>query len=87
MVDVKDLLQMSYYELSPFTGSDGDKRYRIEKIMEGEGDEAKKMLQVTLWKGRFSFENTSEDEMIRHTEEFSHDGLEAIVEWINSKTF
>ena len=85
MVNVKDLLQMSYYELAPFTGSDGDKRYRIEKIVEGEGDEAVKRLQVILWHGMFSFDNTPDEDKICHTEEFSYDGLTSIAEWINNE--
>ena len=84
MVDVKDLLQMSYYEKSPFTGSDGEKRYRIEKIIEGEGEEEVKKLQVTLWSGQFAFDLTPDEEKTTHTEEFSHDGLSRIVEWLNN---
>ncbi len=85
MVDVKDLLQMSYYELSPFTGSDGEKRFRIEKVMEGEGDDAVKRLQVTLWYGRFAYDHTPKEDMAVHTESFDHDGLERIAEWINGE--
>ena len=44
MVDVKDMLQMSYYELAPYTGSDGEIRYRIEKVLQGEGEDEKKLL-------------------------------------------
>lgn len=83
MVDVKDLLQMSYYELAPFTGSDGDKRFRIEKKL-SDDDSGEKLLMVSLWFGKFSYDNTSKDDIITHTEAFSHDGLSAIADWINS---
>ena len=83
MVDVKDLLQMSYYELAPFTGSDGDKRFRIEKKL-SDDDSGEKLLMVSLWFGKFSYDNTSKDDIITHTEAFSYDGLSAIADWINS---
>lgn len=31
MVNRKDLMSLGFYKLSPYTGSDGNMRYRIEK--------------------------------------------------------
>ena len=94
MVDVRDLLQMSYYELSPYTGSDGKKRFHIEKITEEQPAQEKdgsderepvtvKKLQVSLWHGRFAYDHTPKEEMVLHTEDFSYDGLTAIADWLN----
>ena len=85
MVDVSDMLKMSYYELAPYTGSDGDKRFRIEKITEGEGEEQKKLLQVSMWWGKYSYDNTPKEAMIIHTEDFGDEGLKKIADWLNDQ--
>ena len=34
MVQRKDLLALNFYKKLPFHGSDGDKRYRVEKFVQ-----------------------------------------------------
>ena len=77
MTNRKDLLQLSFYKLSPFFGSDGDTRYKIEK----EGDHFK----LTTWPGPYSFDNTDESLMHYETFEFTDDGLQQIVDYLNRK--
>lgn len=77
MTNRKDLLQLSFYKLSPFFGSDGDTRYKIEK----EDDHFK----LTTWPGPYSFDNTDESLMHYETFEFTDDGLQQIVDYLNRK--
>ena len=75
-----DLLALSYYEHSPFSGSNEGRRYRIEKQ---ESDEEKKLL-LTWWDEPFSFEKTPDDQKESALFDFSEEGLSAITEKINS---
>lgn len=76
MTNRKDLLQLSFYEKSPYFGSDGDIRYRIEK----EEDH----FRLTTWPGPYSYACTDPALMSSETFEFSTDGLQQIADFINS---
>lgn len=76
MVNRKDLMSLGFYKLSPYTGNDGNMRYRIEK-----NDDMTKLV-CEVWRGPLAYDTTSE-EKIRHEEEFSDSGLNATVEWLN----
>lgn len=82
MLERKDVLDMAFYEKLPFKGSLGELRYKIEKK---ESEEEGKRLVVTLWPGPLCFEATDESLMESHYEDFSEEGMEKIVEYINSK--
>ncbi len=98
MIERKRLLSMGYYnKAASFTGSDGNKHYRIEKYMEDHTTETVndagetlteteqiKKLKATIWPGPFSFENTDDDKKQSKVEEFSEEGLQALVDWMNS---
>ncbi|MDD6429421.1 MAG: hypothetical protein PUF90_08125 [Lachnospiraceae bacterium] len=77
MTQRKDLLQLSFYEKSPFFGSDGDLRYKIEKKDDS--------FCLTTWKGPYSFDNTAPELMSQHSFEFSDQGLQSIVDFLNGK--
>ncbi len=83
-----DLLSLKFYEKSPFTGSVGNLRYRVEKAeIEIDGSERKeKKLLATIWPGPFAFANT--DDALKTSEyfAFSEDGLNDIADWINANT-
>ena len=81
MVERNRLLSLSYYEKAPFTGSDRSLRYRIEKH-ETEGN---KQLIVYAWNGLYSYECTPHEEMTTHLADFSDDGLDDIVSWLNNR--
>ena len=102
MTDRKDLLQLSFYRLSPFFGSNGDTRYKIEKIIEkikisSTGSQATVKLKgykiekeddhfkLTTWPGPYSFDNTDESLMHYETFEFTDEGLQQIVDYLNQK--
>ncbi len=103
MIHRKDLLAMSFYEKSPFTGSEGRMCYRVEKIMQeipsSESEDAsdnagsdssgepktQKMLQATVWPGPYCYTVTAEEKKIRQTAEFSDEGLEQLVDWMNQQ--
>lgn len=75
----QDLLSLSFYEHSPFTGSIGKLRYKIEKSE----DQGNKTLTATIWHGEFAFDHTSDSEKTSKIFEFSEEGMENIAAWIN----
>lgn len=81
MVERDRLLALSFYEKSPFTGSDKAMRYRIEKQ---ESEDGKKLL-VYAWFGLYAFDHTPREEMKTHLADFSEDGLDEITDWLNHK--
>ena len=98
MIQRKDLLALSFYKKLPFHGSDQGKRYRVEKFVqkvaetvknEETGEDEEKVLEeinclkATIWPEPYSFEATPDDQKVTHLEEFSEDGMDAIVNWIN----
>ena len=86
MVQRKDLLHLSFYEKSPYLGSDGPLRYRIEKSEEGEGDDKKKVMKVTIWPGPFSYDKTPDEKKSSKDFEFLEDALDEICEWLSEQS-
>ncbi|MDD6194087.1 MAG: hypothetical protein PUB19_04200 [Lachnospiraceae bacterium] len=87
MIERKSLLALNFYKSSPFTGSDGNLRYRIEKIqlpIEGSEDTETK-LQATVWPGPYAFAKTEDEKKTTFVAAFSEDGLQDITDWINSQ--
>ena len=88
MIDRHSLLALNFYKKSPCTGSDGNMRYRVEKIefpIPDTEDEKEVKLQATIWPGPFAFAKTDEEKMTRQTADFSEEGLCALVDWLNEK--
>ena len=82
MIDRGRLLSLGYYKkAASFTGSDKNKRYRIEKFREEESEVDQ--LKATIWPGPFSFENTPDESKQSKLAEFSEDGLLELVSWMN----
>ncbi|MGN0241859.1 MAG: hypothetical protein ACI4CS_09255 [Candidatus Weimeria sp.] len=89
MVSRRDLLHLSFYKKSPFLGSDGPLRYRIEKAEEEGGSEkedTRTVLKVTIWPGPFSYDKTPEEKMSSKNFEFSEEALDEICDWISKKS-
>ncbi|MCR5416532.1 MAG: hypothetical protein K6E79_07040 [Pseudobutyrivibrio sp.] len=86
MIDRSRLLSLGYYAKAPsFTGSDHNKYYKIEKVLIKNPDETEdKKLQATIWPGPFSSENTPEEKKLSRIEDFTEEGLQALVDWMNS---
>lgn len=83
MIQKSDLLALSFYEKSPFTGSEGPMNYRVEKIMCQDGQE--KRLQATVWPGPLCFPLTDDSLKERFEAPFSLEGMEELVKWMNEK--
>ena len=79
MVERNRLFPLSFFEKSPFTGSDKLLRYRIEKQ---ERKNSRQFL-VTAWFGEYSFENTPDEDKTTHNAPFSEEGLDTITDWLN----
>lgn len=83
-VTMHDLLPLGFLKKSPYTGSKGILRYRIEKKEEGEGEDKRKFLLLSIWKTPFAFDKTPKEEITETEHPFSNEGLEEITEVLNS---
>lgn len=81
MIERHDILSLGFLALSPFTGSDKDLRYRIEKISRDDNDH----LLASAWIGPFSFDNTPEDQIKTKEADFSDEGIVQLVNWLNER--
>ncbi len=82
MIDRGRLLSLGYYKKAPsFTGSDGDKCYKIERFREEDSEVDK--FKATIWHGPFSSENTPDEKKQSRLAEFTEEGLEELVAWMN----
>lgn len=85
MIERKRLLSLGYYAKAPsFTGSDGNKNYKIEKFEDEESSE--KMLKATVWPGPLCLDKTDDEKKQYLTASFSEDGLADLVTWMNNTT-
>lgn len=87
MIDRKSLLSLNFYKSSPFTGSDGNLRYRIEKITLPDDTAASSQLrlQATIWPGPFAFSHTPNEKKTTYLAAFSEEGLQDITQWLNQQ--
>ncbi len=87
MIERKRLLALDYYKKQHFSGSDGERnlRYRVERIVPEEG--AEPVFRATVWPEPYSYEATDPALFINHEEDFSEDGLCALVDWMNMQDF
>lgn len=93
MIERKRLLSLGYYKkAASFTGSDGNKNYKIQKTsIEGAPDESgnpvsETKLMATIWPGPLCFDKTDDDKKKSQLADFTEDGLLSLVEWMNSTT-
>jgi hypothetical protein len=83
MIDRGRLLSLGYYKkAASFTGSDKNKCYKIERFREE--DSETDMFKATIWPGPFSSDNTPDEQKQSRLAEFSEDGLNELVEWMNA---
>ena len=61
-------------------------RYRVEKI-EDPSDATQTLLQATVWPGPYAFAKTPDEKKAHHTAAFSEEGLQELVDWINTQSF
>lgn len=91
MIQRKRLLSIGYYKKAPsFTGSDGNKNYKVEKYIlkhpiegsEETNDET--VFRATVWPGPLCLDKTDDDLKQYKTASFDEDGLMELVDWMNS---
>ena len=58
MIDLKDVMPISFLKKEPFTGSFQGMRYRIEKQ---EADNEPTVLKTTIWPQPFCFDKTPDE--------------------------
>lgn len=75
MTNLDDLLSLEFYKKSPYFGSDGELRFKIEKREDA--------LVIETWKGPMNYETTKEEKK-EHEEPFTNEGLQAICDFINN---
>lgn len=65
------MLQISYLDQLPFKGSYNGKRFMFKK-----DSDDNKVLKVYLWKDLYNFENTKEEDIIVKSFEYSKEGID-----------
>lgn len=87
MLERKSLLALNFYKRKPFTGSEGNLRYRIEKVELPikDSEETETKLQVTVWPGPYAFAKTPDEKKTTYLAAFSEEGLQDITHWINQQ--
>lgn len=82
MVYENDILPFGRFKYpQPYTGSCKGMRYRIvhPKPAEGEAN----LFYVDVWMGPYSYEKVDEEALIKRTFEYSKEGYDAILPYLN----
>lgn len=81
----EDVFNLNFYRYKkPFTGSFNGMRYRIVKI--GKSDEGEEKLQVFVWPEPFAFDVTPKENIEEVFFDFSEEGKQEAVKWLNKKS-
>lgn len=88
MIKYEDTLSLNFYNYgNPFTGSCQGMRYRIIKQKAAKDDEGNVIQQegllVSLWPEPFSFDRTDEEQKVTRLFDFSQEGKQQAVDWMN----
>lgn len=83
------MLSISFLDKLPYKGSYNGKRFLFEKMKVEESDDkenSKKgyILKVYLWKDLYNFENTDKKDMIIKEFEYSKDGIENGIDFVEA---
>lgn len=74
---VSKIVSINAIKKEPFTGSDSGMRYRFEKVEEG--------LRTYIYPEPFSFEKTDPEKITAKDFEFSQEGYDEAIAWINEE--
>ncbi len=80
-VDLREALykiSLNYVKKEPYTGSFGDQRFKLEKYVPAEGEDA--VLRLWLWPGPLCFEKTEEDKRSFNDYSMDQAGLDSAVD-------
>ncbi|WP_099467547.1 hypothetical protein [Konateibacter massiliensis] len=80
MLDKNNFVSFNFLKKESYTGSMKGMRYRLNKEAEPEVK-----LKVTIWPEPYSYEMTKEEKKQTAEFEFSKEGEEAAVEWLNEQ--
>ena len=72
------MLSINFLNKLPFKGSYNGKRFLFKKDV----DSGKECLKLYLWKDLYSFENTDEKEMVIKEFDYSKDGIEQGIDFV-----
>lgn len=94
-ITMRDVLPLSFLKKTPYTGSKGGLRYRMERaeLPSGEAkapaegaEEAEgpteTVLLCSVWPEPFAFAETDPGQITKERFAFSKEGIEAAVEWL-----
>lgn len=74
------MLSISFLDKIPYKGSYNGKRFLFEKV-KNESDD-KDILKVYLWKDIYSFEKANDEDKIKKEFEYSKDGIEKGIDFV-----
>lgn len=81
MIQRNDVMPIAFLKKRAFKGSCGGMNYWLQKEeMDGETK-----LEAVIWPGPFIYEKTPEEKKERNYFEFSNDGIDAAVTWMNEQ--
>ena len=90
MIERKDILSLPYLKKAAFTGSYKGLRFRFmavkREIKSREGNEKgeeKQILELTAWEGPYGFEATAEEKKQHIEVDFSEEGIQKGIDWLN----
>ena len=86
MIERKDILSIPYLKKTTFTGSYDGLRFRFAVVKkESEVQEKEQqVLQITAWDGPYGFDATSEEKKQQIETEFSEEGIQNGIDWLNA---
>jgi hypothetical protein len=81
MIRREDILSIGFLEKSEYTGCCKGMRYRLEGLLVNGG----KGLKTTIWPEPYNYAKTPEEQKVSQMFEFSEDGVNAAVAWMNDR--
>ncbi len=87
MIRREDIMPISFLKMEKFTGSFRGMRYRMEMTKipadEEKGIGEQTVLSAVHWPEPFAFDATPQEQKVRAEFDFSEDGIEKAVDWLN----
>lgn len=85
MIERKDILSIPYLKKTTFTGSYEGLRFRFAVVNKEGAKQGKdiQVLEITAWEGPYCFDATPEEKKQRMEAEFSEEGIQAGIGWLN----
>lgn len=78
MIERKDVLSIPYLKKTTFTGSYEGLRFRFAVLKK-----EVQVLEVTAWEAPYGFDATPEEKKQRMETEFSEEGIQGGIDWLN----